>query len=1272
MIVKNEEHVIEKTLKNLIEKIPLIDYYVISDTGSTDNTIECITNFFKNKNINGEIYQDEWKDFGYNRTKALEYAFNKSEYLLIFDADDELYGDIKLPDLNEKQMDGYFLKFGPGILYERMLLIKNDIQWSFKGVLHEYLHTDKQNLKTLSIEGNYFINSGKTGARSQDPNKYKNDAIILEKAYYEAKKNNDDLKNRYCFYTAQSYFDANDRENAMIWYKKVLDHENWIQEKYYSCLRIFFCYKDLNKEDEGLYYLVKSIHYDYERYDCLFELIRYYCSRKMDRIVWLYYSLIKENYETNHLQKKIECHEKLFVNEWYGNLGIPYYMIITSINLGYFETTLKMYDIIFNKKQPEKSEFYISHMLMNINCIYDRILDKKLFQKNLREYLLMLKKIDYPIEKHQDIFNKYLINNEKDNIEKCKESNKILIYVGYAYQDWNYSFYSENAIGGSETTALQLALNISSDYEIYMVGSLKHEKYQNIEFIHYNNAHDLIQNSYFKLIIVSRYLDFFNKYQYNTEKLLLWAHDTNFHYKELLPIVNIKIDQVICLTNWHKNEFEKMFPYFKNKIKIIPNGISLIPYRNLENKIKDSFIYSSCSERGLEKIVNLWGELLKYKPNAKLFICSYNTFPTSDLDYKINEKIKLYSNSIIHLGKYKKSQLYDLMKTCEYWFYPTNWLETFCITALEMMSFGIICFYYPLAGLIDTIGDNGIILPYDKEIETIINLNENDKNLIIEKGFNHVKKYHWDNIIKLWKPYYSSLYLILIPFPFDINNLTDYLDSLSSKYQILYTNNLNYAKSLYPSKVFFINGIFNNDIYNHFYKLNIEINILNTEPLNIKERLECILGHIKFYELNYIYDYSKSNIYILNQNNINNTIHFPYIIYESESNFLKKINKETKKEYDFGILLKDDKIERRNKVIHFLKENNYKINIIYNKWKKERDYELAKCKFILNIHGFWKNPTQIFETIRCNRLLDAGFNIISEESIYYNENKQTNLIFLKYTDFFNLSIIQNLLKEKKIIDCFIFYNEIELLNYRLNILNNIVDYFIIIEAKQTFMGKSKPLYFDPKKYEKFMSKIIYISIDLPHLNVDIKKNEQWINEQYQRNYIDMALKFIPLHDNDYIILSDIDEIPDPNVLKTIQNSLNSFNIKSFEQDFYYYNLNCKHQLKWYFPKIFTFQFYKQSNLKLSDIRNSHHDSIKCGWHLSYFNTPENISNKIQNFSHQELNIEKFINIDSIQSKMNNKKDLFDRPIDIFENISISKNDYLPIDYNIYLQNFYIL
>ena len=177
MIVKDESHIIKETLQNICDNIP-ITYYVISDTGSTDNTIEIIEKFFKSKNIKGEIFNDEWKDFGTNRTLALQHAYKKSDFLFIFDADDKICGNLTIP--NKLTHDAYYLKFGNTVSYKRMLLINNHLHWKYVGVLHEYIKLDEnKDISEIDLKGSYYIDSGKTGSRNKDPNKYEKDAIIL-------------------------------------------------------------------------------------------------------------------------------------------------------------------------------------------------------------------------------------------------------------------------------------------------------------------------------------------------------------------------------------------------------------------------------------------------------------------------------------------------------------------------------------------------------------------------------------------------------------------------------------------------------------------------------------------------------------------------------------------------------------------------------------------------------------------------------------------------------------------------------------------------------------------------------------------------------------------------------------------------------------------------------------------------------------------------------------------------------------------------------------
>ena len=122
-------------------------------------------------------------------------------------------------------------------------------------------------------------------------------------------------------------------------------------------------------------------------------------------------------------------------------------------------------------------------------------------------------------------------------------------------------------------------------------------------------------------------------------------------------------------------------------------------------------------------------------------------------------------------------------------------------------------------------------------------------------------------------------------------------------------------------------------------------------------------------------------------------------------------------------------------------------------------------------------------------------------------------------------------------------------------------------------------------------------------------------------------------------------------------------------DLYYYNLQTKLDMMWYHPKIISYKKYNEINKSFNDIR-----FIACpailngGWHLSYFGDAKIIANKVQNFSHQEFNENKFTDLVNIEEKMKKSKDLFDRNISV-QKIEIKNNLYLPVDYEKYLRKF---
>jgi len=278
-----------------------------------------------------------------------------------------------------------------------------------------------------------------------------------------------------------------------------------------------------------------------------------------------------------------------------------------------------------------------------------------------------------------------------------------------------------------------------------------------------------------------------------------------------------------------------------------------------------------------------------------------------------------------------------------------------------------------------------------------------------------------------------------------------------------------------------------------------------------------------------------------------------------------------------------------------------------------------------------------------------------------------------------------------IIDCFIFYNELDMLNYRLNLLDDYVDYFVLVESKYTHVGKEKELYYENNKelYKKFNDKIIHIIVeDVPYKFEGINYNlgNQWTNEEYHRNQIKLGINKLNLNDEDIIILSDLDEIPNTNLLYTLKNDYfkpQDGVIYWLEQDLYYYNLKTYIDIgKWDQSKLLNYTSYKlysNDNITKNIFRINHNlNFINCdnykmlkngGWHLSYFGDEKFIKNKLEGFIHQEYNNDYYVKPDRIRNCIENTLDLFDRPWVNIKEIKIEDNKNLPHRYKEFLTKY---
>jgi hypothetical protein len=438
-----------------------------------------------------------------------------------------------------------------------------------------------------------------------------------------------------------------------------------------------------------------------------------------------------------------------------------------------------------------------------------------------------------------------------------------------------------------------------------------------------------------------------------------------------------KVDFCVCLTEWHKQQYQKLYPSLK--FKVINNGIELKETPR-KSKIPDTFLYTSGSIRGLDRLLELWPQIVSMKPKAHLFISSYEEFPKNDFDKGLLEIINLYT-SITHLGKLNKQELNSLMEQGEYWLYPCSFDETSCITAMEMLYNEVICLYYPRAGLTDTMNGHGIVISPGNEIDSLC-LSEEQKLKLKQNGKEYAESCSWKNRCTQWLDIIQTKVFYRRPH-FAEELLTEYVSSLHTKYDIKYTIDLETISSI--DEIVFVHEIFDDTVF----EKNV-VSYLNTEPLSLNCRLNYVLEVYTYYpRIKTFYDYSYANIKIMNDHGIKNTVHLPYLLNPDENKILKQIKSETDVVYDFGIISSSTvwttdpeqlTPPRRKELVKHLISKGYKVNVITG-FDEKRDREIAKCKRLLNIHGQYMNePCKIFEHIRCNRLLYAGYNILSETS----------------------------------------------------------------------------------------------------------------------------------------------------------------------------------------------------------------------------------------------------------------------------------------------------
>ena len=547
MIVKNESKIITRLLKSVL---PLIDSYCICDTGSTDNTIEIIQDFFKGKNIHsGKIIVEPFKDFGYNRTFALKQCLNmdNADYILLLDADMILEMDpmLSIDDFkNNLTYDVYNVFQGsPSFIYKNTRLIKNKIGMSYWGVTHEYLNAPNGSTTFTIPKNQLFINDVGDGGSKQD--KFLRDIRLLEKGL-EENPNND----RYTFYLANSYKNSGQNENAIKTYKKRINLGGWHDEVWYSYYSMGQCYKELGKMKEAISAWINGYEFLPTRIENLYEIINYYRTTSKHTLAYTYYNLAK--YERNRktdfdnlfLEKDIYDYKldyELSIIGYYCNWD-NYDLAKVSMNILSNSTTI---DYIF-KNVLSNYKFYTKDIANNQNNEKQQKYKDK--EEKIEKIINILNKNTIEIFRTMNIDNEEFVSSSPT---MCLSNEELIVNTRFV----NYIINEKGEYVNKEKIH---TMNVVTKYDLKNLDNITKKQ----EFImNYNKKYD------------SLYV--------GLEDVRILQHDNKIHYSSNrgLKMGNMEVEYgVIDLENPEKvhstlmkiknqNQIEKNWVLFENNEK---------------------------------------------------------------------------------------------------------------------------------------------------------------------------------------------------------------------------------------------------------------------------------------------------------------------------------------------------------------------------------------------------------------------------------------------------------------------------------------------------------------------------------------------------------------------------------------------------------------------------------------------------------------------------------------------------------------------------------
>jgi glycosyltransferase involved in cell wall biosynthesis len=757
MIVKNEEAIIEKCIGPLTE---FVDEIIVVDTGSTDNTIPIL------EKLGCRVEHFDWID-DFAAARNYSFSFATKEWIMWLDADDIVSDPSKIKSIIEHRIQlnpnvncvvlpyaynrDEFGNNATTLVRERFL--KNNGSWTWERRVHEYLvyPQDAQIAidSTITIVHAHAINAGARAPRRN--------LDILEKELAEVGLEKADP--RLLAYIGEERRANGDPLGAVRIWQEYLKIGTWVEERYQVFVKMARILLDHNEVQDALKYVGNAYMTLPQWPDVdLFYADFFLHNKEYDKSIYFADECLKKGIPDTVLILQ--------------PLDFTFTPLMIKAKAYSLKNELEKAAVEFDKAiamrpAPEiMQERYRLQSAINGQRVVSSAVEisSLVDEEHIKDFLYALPADLRQSPPMQDVeFSRLWIN--KVNVDQSGNGDAD-IFVGVGLEPWDKTNINGAGIGGSETAVVHVADALQkAGYRVTVYGNPP--KQGVIDGILYTHARYFNPKKQRSILISSRIPQIFNDIE-NCGIKVLYLHDINVgDALDERTIANI--DKFVFVSEYQRNHYQMLYGegITEENSVVVSNGIDVESIKSLEVTKRDPYrmIWSSSPDRGLVTLLQMFPAIRAKYPKANLHIF----YGWDNIDKVIamgNENLRGLKEQVMRLvqqprvfwrGRVSQEQLHKEMLKSSAWLYPTTFLETNCITALECRACGVYPIVSQIGALQETVGKEGTMIPgspayaeveikFINELVNYLELSDEVKAAWYSSQREKIEKYDWKNI----------------------------------------------------------------------------------------------------------------------------------------------------------------------------------------------------------------------------------------------------------------------------------------------------------------------------------------------------------------------------------------------------------------------------------------------------------------------------------------------------------------------------------------------